>query len=496
MTNNNMLKSLINRLSQPATRLLRAYPMVSFLAMLGAFIAVIGLSNLLHQPPKGTVKEAPLPKTISVYRIGTAPRVTVNAEIEKTGVTTIMSQTSGIIQTVNVTTGQKISKGTKLVQLASTYAGASLPAVQRQLAQKQYIFTRDTYDLQKGTIGKNREIAEQTAKNSEEMRRIADESLSRTNDLISGSHSALDMVSQQLAFFTSQTTPSLSDAATDENLILGLKQQQLGLLSAISAAEQASRSAQLQTSNDSPPQKLAELTKETTIKQLDFQEKNLQLGLEISELNYRLAQLQENLMVPTAPFSGVVERVHVRAHEAVNPGTSLITLVADRQSLSVIALIPPSLAQRISLLEPSRLNFQNNWWEMPVGYISREPTDGSLSGITWLIADATPQPAKSKGDIINPIVTNLRDGQLVTLELPVGHPDTSSAYPFIPIDAVQQTSEASVVFVNVNGKAESRVVKLGDVYGQYIEVLEGLKTADEIILERNIVAGDQVEVKG
>jgi hypothetical protein len=44
-----------------------------------------------------------------------------------------------------------------------------------------------------------------------------------------------------------------------------------------------------------------------------------------------------------------------------------------------------------------------------------------------------------------------------------------------------------------NNKALARKVTLGDVYGEYVEVTQGLYDNDIVILDRNVVAGDSVK---
>ena len=65
----------------------------------------------------------------------------------------------------------------------------------------------------------------------------------------------------------------------------------------------------------------------------------------------------------------------------------------------------------------------------------------------------------------------------------------------IPIDSVYQTQEKAYVLVNNKGKAETKTLELGSVYGSYVEVRSGLTSDDQIILDRNVVADDKVAVQ-
>jgi hypothetical protein len=67
--------------------------------------------------------------------------------------------------------------------------------------------------------------------------------------------------------------------------------------------------------------------------------------------------------------------------------------------------------------------------------------------------------------------------------------------PFIPLDAVFQTQDQSYVFVIQGGKAVSKSITTGQVVGGQVEVTSGLENKDQVILDRNVVAGDTVRTQ-
>ena len=83
----------------------------------------------------------------------------------------------------------------------------------------------------------------------------------------------------------------------------------------------------------------------------------------------------------------------------------------------------------------------------------------------------------------------------LSIEIPVGYPNTGIAAPYIPLDAVYQTRSSSYIFIKHDNKAQSKEVKLGDVYGSFVEVLSGVSTGDEIIVSRTVIEGDSIESK-
>ena len=111
-------------------------------------------------------------------------------------------------------------------------------------------------------------------------------------------------------------------------------------------------------------------------------------------------------------------------------------------------------------------------------YISTEATDGSLYSVIF--------------DVPTDFQDKLTNNEFITVELPVGYADTSTAVPFVPLDAIYQSTDSSYVFAIKNGQATTKKVKLGSIVGQYAQIESGLTSGDEIILTRTVVAGDNV----
>ena len=66
--------------------------------------------------------------------------------------------------------------------------------------------------------------------------------------------------------------------------------------------------------------------------------------------------------------------------------------------------------------------------------------------------------------------------------------------PLVPIDAVTQTSQGSFLFVVEDGKAKTKEVSLGNLFGQYVMVYGGLSDEDKVIIDRHVLDGDQVKL--
>lgn len=451
-------------------------PLFSFFGVLLFLLLAIILGNFITEPKPVEEAKTKEPIAVDTYSVGSAPRITVSAQIEKEGVIKITAQTAGIVSKVNVTDGQSVTKGKVLVSLSSNYQGASVASVQRQLALVQAKSAKVTFDSQIEQIAKQREIAEKTDASADELRSITRESADETKQQVSLNESILSTIENNVRQLETTNVGGTNDA-----LILQTKQLQSQFASATNQARSALRSAELQADENKPPSQLSSLTKDVTLKQLDLQEKTSKLNLEAANLQVKIAQVNESAFFPTSPFTAVVEKVHVRVGQQVSPGASLVTISSSAKSQTAVAYVPQKIASSVSRLESSFLIIDDQKYEVTPIYVSQEAVLGQLYAIIF------PVPG--------PVRDNLTDKGFVDVEIPVGYSYTSSAVPYIPLDAIHQTQDKAVVFIIKDQKAEDKTVTLGQVQGNFIEITSGLSTNDTVIVSRNIVASDSVKPK-
>ena len=159
-----------------------------------------------------------------------------------------------------------------------------------------------------------------------------------------------------------------------------------------------------------------------------------------------------------------------------------MTITADTQQAVAVAQLPAELAQSVSRIEPSTLHLINGvtFSSVPT-YVTQEAIQNGLHQVLFTIPDSMQHEAAN--------------ATFVTVEVPVGMPDTSSVVPFIPLDAVYQTQNEAFVYVIANGKAKAKTLTLGNVFGQFVQVDSGLASGDKVILDRSIISGDPVEAE-
>ncbi|OGK18935.1 hypothetical protein A2866_05025 [Candidatus Roizmanbacteria bacterium RIFCSPHIGHO2_01_FULL_39_8] len=471
------IKKLLNTGKRKLLFVVEKRPFASFFAFLFLFLILIVISNFLGTPKIEEEKETLQTKSVRIYRVGSAPKLTVQAQIEKSGVVTITSLMGGVVQTIYKNQGEEIDKGQWLIGLSSNYQGGNTFSLQRQIAQKQYQTAKDTHDKQKDSIDLQKKIAEKGHVMAEDLRAINEQSIAGISSLVS-------LNSDILSSLDSELNTLSQNSASNSALILSTKQLKSQFLAANNQAQASLTNTQYQSSDDNAPAELTDLQKNLTIKQLEVQKKMLDLNLEISKLQLQMAQVTEALMYPSSPFSGIVQRVFVKVGQAVTPGTQLaiINQTTDLPDpITAIAYVSADIARRISLLEPSILHLNGNTnLSLNPTYITQEAIQGSLYGVYFTVPDN--------------YVRNMTEKGFIQVDLPIGHYDTSAVIPYIPVDAIYQTKDQSYIYIITDNKAQARSVELGNVYGSFVEVQKGLNDVDKVILDRNVIAGDPVKI--
>lgn len=471
----NKLKSFLKRIYQRLTYFINKKPLTSFFAVLGLLFLLILLGNFLT-PKKQDRSEVEIIKDVQIFKIGETPKVSMQAKIEKSGVIKITALAPGVIQSVKFKEGETVSRGSVLVNMSSNYQRGNAASVQRNIAAKQYQNSKDTLNSQKDIIQRQKELTEKDESNSSQLRDITNQSISETKDLINFNQSLLDTLSGNQTNLENNNPGGINDAT-----ILQIRSQRAQIQSGLNQLKQGLRQTEYSSSNDRTPSELAKIQKDITLKQLDLQQKGLELGLEISKLQLVLAQINEALYFPSSPFTATVQRVYVKEGEAVNPGTHLMTLSAKGNTISAIVSLPQNLAGSVSSIEPSILYIGEQTVEVLPNFVSTEATDGTLYSIIYIIPDS--------------YSSKLVEGGNISVDIPVGISQSESSTTFIPLDSIYQSADKSIVLVVIDETAVSKEVILGEVFGRFVEVKQGLSSSDKVILNRNVLSGDKVSIQ-
>ena len=471
----NRFQPKVTQVKDGTIKFVKRNPVLAFAALILLFLVILSLGKAL-QPKVEEKAEPQIVRSVQVYSIGKGPQATFQGIVEKTGVVEIVAQTNGVVQHINKKEGDTISMGQQVISLSTNYQGGNASSVQRQIAQTQYQNVIDTYSTQKDAINNQREIADQTQENSDRLRDIQSESLRDTETLIDNNQSQITYLDDTLR----ELEASNQNGENDQQMQT-IRGQITQLQGALNQIESQQRTTEYQTADDSPPARLADLQKQVTKKQLDIQEKSLELNKEVSRLQVQLAYVNEALMYPASPFTGTVEKIFVKKGQVVTPGTLIATIVANDVHTTVSVLVPSSVATSLQQGEPSSIALKKQTITATPYYVSTEATDGQLFSVYY--------------DIPTEYQKNVSDDQYLSVTIPLGVTDSDAIEPLIPIDAVYQSQTTTSVLVAEGDKAVTRDITIGEVFGDYVAVSDGLKTGDQIILNRNVIAGETISVK-
>jgi len=450
-------------------------PLTNFFLSLLVLLMLIAMANVFKTPPMSADTKEADTKEVSLYYIGSVPKMTVQAQIEKTGVVTVVALSGGVVQKIYYHEGDSVNKGNTIISLSTNYQGGNAAAVQTQIASTQYQSVNDTYDAQKELLKKQRDVAAKTTENSEKLRDIAGQSRGTTRELIDLNNSMLNSINNSLAQL--ESTPQ-----ADAEMIASLQGQKVQLLAGQAQAQASLASADYQADSDRPPAQLEKLQKDITLKQLDLQEKTLAVSKEVSRLQLQLSQVTEALMYPAAPISGVVQRIFVHEGDAVSPGQQLAVIAqgAEDDPVTAVAYVPSDIATQISKVEPSVLKFDGESIDAHPYFISTDAVQGNLYAVYYAVPEDKAASVANKS--------------YIDVEIPIGYADTTASVIYVPLDAIYQTSDTSYLFVAEGGVAKGRTITIGEVYGTYASVTSGLADGDDVIVSRNVVEGDRITV--
>jgi len=481
------VKLRLQKAFKDTTTQINRRPVLSVVLLLALLFVLVVVGNMLRKPDEAVTEQEPPATPVNVYSQNEQPMMEFTAKVEKSGVITILAQTPGIVRSINVTEGKAVGQGSSLVTLASNYQGSSAPTLSRQIAERNTQFNKETYDIQKDIIVKQRDLAHSGNVQAEDMREMTRQSLDDTRGLIKQNEELFNILEQQIKILESNPPSPMNDAN-----ILQAKQGKAGVSSALNSLRTGLRTAEYQSSEDEAPAESTDRSKDLTLRQLDLQEKSLDLSRDLSDLSLKLARVSEQAMYPASPCAGTVERVFVKVGDSVNPGTPIATIRANKTQANAVVAVPVEISRQVNQLEPSTFVLNGKNTQVYPRYVSSEATEGSLYGVYYTLPDEL-------ADLVT-------QGTTIAVRIPVGGKTTVSKDVIAPIDSIYQTSDKAFVYVVTTATqsaeagqsgqaAELREVVLGNITGEYVRVDSGLQPTDQVITTRGITNGQRVLIK-
>lgn len=180
------------------------------------------------------------------------------------------------------------------------------------------------------------------------------------------------------------------------------------------------------------------------------------------------AQLWENNLADAsirAPFDGVVAERVVSVGEYVQPAAKVVTLVAV-DPLRLELTVPEASAAGVRKGVPVEFTLTavpGQVFQSKVEYVSA----GLRRGSRDLVVEALVANKERK----------LLPGQFATVKVQLGE----QSLPVVPRAAVRDDGAQKRLFVVRDGQLEERVVQLGELMGQQVGVLAGVRTGERVV---------------
>jgi RND family efflux transporter MFP subunit len=166
-----------------------------------------------------------------------------------------------------------------------------------------------------------------------------------------------------------------------------------------------------------------------------------------------------------APYAGIVTRRLVQVGETVQPGTPLMSGVS-LQYLRVNLELPQSIVEKVRAIRKAAI------------YVNEKRVEAS-SFTVFPEADSATHTFHARANL-PANATDLHPGMFVKVGLVVGETERL----LIPVTAVVTRSEVSGAYVlGKSGGVNLRQLRLGNHFGERVEVLAGLSVGDSVVLD-------------
>lgn len=204
-----------------------------------------------------------------------------------------------------------------------------------------------------------------------------------------------------------------------------------------------------------------------------------QTTLQANKKGLAALRQQANLYRITSPINGNVDQMDLKLGQVAQPGSAGIRIV-NADVLKVKADVPESYAGSVGTGNIVKI-------------LVPDANDSLTTKVTFAAKAIDPTSRSFAVEIKLPERKSLRPNMTAIIKI-ADYSKTNAIV--IPVKAVQKSEDGDYVFVNENGIAKRKAIKVGITYGGQSEVLSGLKAGEQLITEgaADIEDGDKVKV--
>lgn len=194
----------------------------------------------------------------------------------------------------------------------------------------------------------------------------------------------------------------------------------------------------------------------------------------------QLAALRQQAAMYTikSPISGTVDQMDLKLGQVAQPGQTGIVIV-NADNLKVKANAPESYSGRI--------NQGDN-----VVVVLPDAADSLNAKLTFVAKVIDPASRSFALEVKLPTRASLRPNMTAVIKIA---DYTNKNAMVIPYKAIQRSEQGDYVFVDNNGTATKKTVKIGRTYGGSAEIVSGVAAGDKVITDgaTEIEDGDKVK---
>ena len=204
-----------------------------------------------------------------------------------------------------------------------------------------------------------------------------------------------------------------------------------------------------------------------------------QTNLQSGKKQLAALKQQADLYKIKSPISGTVDQMDLKLGMAASPGVTGIRIV-NADNLKVKADVPESYATRI--------NTGDN-----VKVLIPDANDSLVTKVSFAARVIDPNSRSFGVEVKLPSGKNLRPNMTVVLKIADYHKADAIV---VPLNAIQKSELGDYVFVDENGLAKRKLIKVGTTSGSQTEVISGLSIGDKLITTgaADVEDGDPVKV--
>ena len=219
----------------------------------------------------------------------------------------------------------------------------------------------------------------------------------------------------------------------------------------------------------------------TTLDAIENGYKKASIGYKTAKNSYDTASINLGNTTIEAPISGIVSNKQFAIGENVNPGTNVYTIV-NIDEMNVILGVPEQYIHGLKTGQEVTLKAQygDDTWSGTVVNISPVMEERSFTYTTKVL--------------VNNEAGNMRAGMSLDVIIKLDEPRENLAFNKLGLILEE---EDTYVYINNNGRAKLMPVTIGTTNEDYYEIIDGLKTGDEVITEGSgmLEDGDLIEIK-